>query len=356
MTDNIADNMLDKRWLYISIGSLLVTLLMGIILRLQYSGISLDFLANYDLRRAHSHLGFYGYLFPMIWSHLKPQGYWVPKGHWIWLYLGSVAFAIWGFLVGGYGPLSESFSLVVLIFWITFAIRNRDLSGYRNRTWLGSLSLSIGAAAFYILCIAGAAIAGSDDAPKLARGFVTVLAYGVFLPVVLESYFKVRFNAWIWVMGVVGFSLFMADLEQSFLFAWSPFLLAVIMTMSLSRGVSRESSFYVWRMRIYSCVLAVSLFMLAFNIIDNTHFIAVTGVHFLILMIFMTTYLEKMKWPIVLLYDFAAGVMTLSLLMLEYMPKYFILWQKLAAICGLFLFAVFFYYLLQVIKLKNWSS
>jgi len=52
---------------------LLATMAIGLLLRWQMAGLG-EFAGSPHLRRTHSHIGFYGFLFPALWLSMADSG------------------------------------------------------------------------------------------------------------------------------------------------------------------------------------------------------------------------------------------------------------------------------------------
>lgn len=125
----------DKKILKIAFLSLFISIFLGVLLRWAYSSVFSEVLSYVDIRRAHSHMGIYLFLFPVFWLFLNKHKYWTPSKPLFFLYLLISFLAILSFLFYSYQIPSKVFSFFVLIFWFIFALKNtRQLKSKPN--WL----------------------------------------------------------------------------------------------------------------------------------------------------------------------------------------------------------------------------
>lgn len=105
------------------------TVFLGAWLRLALAGrapLPWDFS---HLLHGHSHLGYFGVLFPLAWAGWKAAGAPVPGSRALGLYAGATVVAFVGFLRAGYGPEAIAGSTVVggVWLWSAWGIRDRVL-------------------------------------------------------------------------------------------------------------------------------------------------------------------------------------------------------------------------------------
>lgn len=324
-----------RTWKSFAIVCLILTMLTGVILRLSFAGVDTGFLKKLDLRQAHSHLGFYGFLFPMIWVLLRSRSFWIPQGGLALFYKVSVAVSFFAFLVQGYGAASHAASILVLLIWLVFSIKNLKNQHPMKKSWDGAIPVSVILATMFVAAVAISAARGFDNlAFKFVRGFLTVLAYGVFLPSILSRFLPMKVPAWLWILGTLGLAVFASDIFPVKMFAWGPLALSAILFLGIRKTI--QSPFTYWSVRsiVYILLLSFSLILFAFEALKNTHFITVSGMHFLILGTIVGHFLIFQKFAAQLFYDLVVGTMVVALLLMEFFSQYFIYWQWIAAGSG----------------------
>lgn len=173
---------------YVMLFFLLGTALCGFILRLQMAGTDFGAAASLDWRRAHSHLGYYGFLFPAAWFCWSAAGRWAPAGRWFGIYSALVVTSFAGFLAQGYGLLATVSSTLILAVWLFFAWKNRIFPGIQRGSPLNAVPLNV---LFAACCIPVIALVSSRSPALLVpvvRMFMTILMLGVFVPSLLSAF------------------------------------------------------------------------------------------------------------------------------------------------------------------------
>ena len=200
-------------------GFLLATIAIGLLLRWQLAGRELiPVLSQLDLRRAHSHLGFYGVLFPISWCMLSRHLTWVPGKRLLVVYFSFTVSSIAGFLAGGYGVLAKASSTGILALWLWFAWKNRaSVKGLFARSWLACLPVAILTSAALIVAVAVASKHSTALASQLARSFLTVLLIGAFVPSALDLIGRARLPAIVWLLASFASAAFLTGLASG---AW----------------------------------------------------------------------------------------------------------------------------------------
>lgn len=174
-------------WHAYGIGAALAaTLILGLWMRWGLAG-SIGLPWNLDhLRHAHSHLGYYGVLFPLAWLGWRRAGAPIPGARLLSLYALSTALSFFGFLRVGYGPEAIAGSTVVGAVWLVsgWGLRHRMATLFDP---LGAMLLGVVAAE---ACVPPIAIFLRRD-PALAHGFVAtflaLLLFGVMVPSALAA-------------------------------------------------------------------------------------------------------------------------------------------------------------------------
>ena len=255
--------------------ALLGTAALGVWLRWALAGKVALGLPFEDLRHAHSHLGYFGLLFPLAWWGWSRAGARTPGRSVLLVYASSTVLATVGFVQAGYGPLAIAGCTVVGAIWLWSAWPLLP----RMRRWadpLGAVPLGV---ALSLACVPPIAINLRTD-PDLAHGFVTTFLSGLLLVVVVPSVLasaRVSVGGWpaLLLTGVLG-SLALGVLPTAparvGLFAYAALLLAPVRTSSLPAHAR-------------ACWLAVALGIaaLAVGLLPNTRPVALGALHFLIL-------------------------------------------------------------------------
>ncbi|MCB9525225.1 MAG: hypothetical protein H6702_17885 [Myxococcales bacterium] len=180
-----------RRWAALAVA---LTVLAGAALRLVFVGhdplgLGARFAA---VRHAHSHLGYYLFLFPAAWLALRAAGGWVPGVRLAAAYGAVSLLAAAAFTVQGYGAVSIAASTAVGAVWAAEAVRRwRRFGDWRDAS---PVALALG------LClVVPIALMTRRDPPlaaHLARSFLTLLLLGALLPAWLG---KGRWPAWAWL-------------------------------------------------------------------------------------------------------------------------------------------------------------
>lgn len=161
-------------------------MLLGAWLRLALAGtvpLAGDFS---NLLHAHSHLGYFGVLFPLAWAGWRGSGAPVPGPRWMSVYAMATVVSFFGFLRAGYGPEGIAGSTVVGLIWLgsAWGIRDRVL---RRDDPLALVPPGVLAA---MTCVPFIALHLRSD-PPLAQGliatFLAVLLLGVIAPSALAA-------------------------------------------------------------------------------------------------------------------------------------------------------------------------
>lgn len=158
------------------------TLALGVPLRWFLAGVPLIPGEFKHLRHAHTHLGYYAVLFPLLWW-AWPRG--APGPLVLGAYSAAVVVATVGFLREGYGLAAIAGSTGVLGVWLASAVGLRG--ALRQAGWLGSAgpAVVLGAA-----CIPAVAVLSGRDpvlSGELVRTFLSLVLLGAVLPTALRA-------------------------------------------------------------------------------------------------------------------------------------------------------------------------
>lgn len=301
-------------WYNIAFYSLLCAVSGGLILRLQYSGFFAD-LTFLDFRRAHSHLGFFGFLFPMIWHHFEKSKFWICGQRLKIFYCLLLVLSTVGFLVSGYGILAHISSALVLVVWLFFAV-----SIYSKVKGLAkSIPISIMMAALSVVCLAVLTGSGQNVVPwQLVRIFLTILVFGVFGSVVAEKLSVRSLSPFLWVGSVLGTGVFLSQTRFSEYFSIFPAILGLCILYCLFNNkylIYRKRD----RIRIYYIILGITFILISFGFIPNNRSTAISGIHYFIFLIFINLFFYFKKRIFQVLFEFSALLMVLFI----FLPNFY---------------------------------
>jgi len=271
-----------------------------------------------DLRRFHTHVGFYLFLFPVVWLTFKRTS-WAPKSVILGIYLLSSTAALLSFLFLSYSSLSKALSGVVLVFWLTYAFVNlkkqKSLRGWAHPFYgIILASCSIG----YVIYLS--TIGETQMAQKAVRIFMTYIVWGVFVPLCLEKKSFSKPNLIIWNVAVILTSFFVMDMHSyKFLTLTGPLILAGSLLISNFKKVNLDDS----RLGLYWLISAVSLFLFGLGLIENQHFTAVGGLHFIVLGPILQSVFNFKKYKFLWIYDFSLFTMAGSITALTLAPQFY---------------------------------
>lgn len=326
--------MLDRtrNWKTISIGFLFATICLGVLLRAQFSGLT-SFGISFDIRRAHSHLGFYGFLFPFIWSRARLSGMWAPTGLLSWGYVCVVLIATVSFALQGYGTVSRASSGLVMLVWIVFSLKNWTKFPLLKRCWLSAIPFGVLMASACVALVAFYASQGHIElSQQYVRAFLACLTFGVFVPFALWSCQFTAPSALLWCAATMGNAIFLAEIFPKDLFLWGPLAIAYFI-FSACRHLLRFDAAKL-RLFFYWILLSLSCFGLAFSVLPNSRLIVVAGMHFVILGPLIASFIHFQNVTLRILYDISVSIMILCLVLMEVIPTWYLVLQRGAAITG----------------------
>lgn len=251
--------------------SLVGVLLLGGALRLQLAGVSLDGLAFWHLRSAHSHLAWYGLVFPLVWLAWRGTGVGGVRPVWAWIYGAATVLATLAFAWSGYNPISIAASTVVLLVWLGWSLPL--LPRLIRNDWAGIAGPSVLAAATAIPAVAVLSKRGDPMAPELVQAFLAWLLLGVALPAALHRLRTPAPPAWVAAPLVLAAGAAVGP--------W-PVLPARVALLILGAGIVVLAAM-TRASRIERAALAlvgVGLSLLAVRVLPDTHYVAIAGLHF----------------------------------------------------------------------------
>lgn len=338
-------------WNRVAILCISVSILGGIFLRIQYSGwLNVDWI---DLRRAHSHLGFYGFLFPVLWGYLgrTNKNFWLPGRTYFWGYCLLVGISTMGFATAGYGRVAHISSFFVLLFWLVFALKNLALLKRVQESFLNIIPLAIFMAAMAIGVVLASFMGASLTPLIVVRVFLTLLLFGVFAPLSMTVLTDRKPNGYLWLAGVLGFGLSLA-IESVKVLQVMPALLSVLILYliypSLKISLKPQN-----RIRWYWVSLALIFICMSLGVVPNNHFSAVSGVHFFVFLIMVPTFLRFRNQILGFLYEVLALSMIALIFSQNLMEWDYILNQKSLAVVSALMGGVFFLELPYFLRIKN---
>ena len=245
--------------------------LVGSLLRWQLAGWALP-VGEFTLwRSAHSHLGYYGLLFPLMWAAWHQLGQARPGRVLLVAYTLAVGASFVGFAKEGYGLTAIVASTVVLIVWLVSAWQVR-----RGRGWLASVGAAILLGA---VCIPPVAVLTSRNpalAQALVQGFLSVLLLGAVLPSAFELTDMRSPRPWLWFLGAALSGAFLGPIPHP-LMGVGPVLLAWLLSVSAWRSPLG------WARRAAWLAIAVALLLLGLGLLPATRAVMIGGFHFLVL-------------------------------------------------------------------------
>lgn len=262
--------------------SLLGTLALGLSLRWALAGAALPWGQFGPLRSAHTHLGYYGVLFPLIWAAWARVGAPAPGPRLVAAYGLAVGVATWGFAREGYALTSIVASTAVLAAWVWTA--TPLWARLLRRDWLAAAAPCVWASALAIPGVAVLSARGDARAPELVQAFLTWLLLGVAAPAALAS---------LRAPAPPGPALTLAALGAGLAIGPAPHPLSQL-ALALLGGI------FLLAARRLEPLLAVAwaglggaLFLMGAGLLVETHGLAVAGLHYAVL----GPVLLSLAWP-----------------------------------------------------------
>jgi len=262
-------------WRAIVAVSLAGTMLVGVWLRWALAGSVPLALPFAHLRHAHSHLGYFGLLFPIAWIGWRAAGAPVPGRRTLIAYALCTAVACVGFLHGGYGPVAIAGSTLVAAFWLWSA---RGILGRlkKLRDPLGAVPLGIVAS---LACVPPIALT-LRTSPALAHGFVTTFLSGLLLVVIIPSVFagrRISPGPWPFFLatgclGALSLGVAPNAVTRLGLLAFAGLMLAPVLSSRLELHA-----------RAAWALVGLGLGAMAVGLVPNVRPVALGAIHFLIL-------------------------------------------------------------------------
>jgi hypothetical protein len=229
----------------------------------------------HNLRHAHSHLGYFGLLFPLAWLGWGAAGVRIPGRGALWAYGVSTGITTLGFLQGGYGLVAIVGSSVVAGFWLWSALpllpRMRDLQDL-----LGLVPIGIVAALVAVPPIALTLRSNPDLAHGLVSTFLSALLFLVIIPSALAGR-AVKVAPWpvFLVAGAAG-ALFLGVAPNGVTRAAFLGFAGLMLRPALADALEPH-------LRAVWALVSLGLAAMALGLIPNIRPVALGATHFLIL-------------------------------------------------------------------------
>lgn len=316
---------------------LAVTLATGFFLRLHLGAWMGLLLQGLDLHRAHSHLAYYGVLFPMVWVALRPSGAWIPGKTGVFLYFAACLVSYLGFLREGYGKPAIAGSTWVLGVWLFFAWKNRKRWRAGRDGWLAAVPAAVAIAAATIPFVAVRTNSDPAFAKAAANFFLALLMFGVFIPAILSRALARLPNAWVWFTLSLAAAIDTSGFELGAItglgcFAWGAGF-TVFLIRSERRRLAEDPVPLAW------LLVALSMAAIGVGLVPRHHEVSVAGIHFIALGPLLIGFLrDHLGWrlsrPFLLLYPAALFLMLGAILLTRYGGPWIVEFQRLAGLAG----------------------
>jgi hypothetical protein len=248
------------------------TLVLGTLLRFALAGVPLSFGDFAHLRHAHSHLGYYGVLFPLLWLGWRAAGARAPSATVFAVYAGATVVSTIGFATRGYWLPSIAGSTVVGLVWLHAAWQNRAwLRELRSWTWSAPLGVVI--ASCFVPPIALYTRRDPAFANELVRTFLGVLVFAVFVPSALARLRAPPPVGPLWLVAALAGSLWLGVGVHDAL------SLGLIALGAWAGVGAARASVPSW-LRAHWVALALALLALGAGALPKDDAVSVAGLHF----------------------------------------------------------------------------
>ncbi len=250
--------------------SLVGTVAVGAWLRLVLAGAPLPLGDFGDVRHLHTHLGYYGALFPLMWLAWSRLGGPAPGPVALGLYAAAVGVSAVGFGTAGYGPVAIAGSTAVLLGWLVSA---RALWRSRPSGWLRSVPAGVALGSAMVPWVALSASGGR--AREVARSFLGMLLLAALLPTALAALRARPFPAWGWLLVAAAAALSLGAVG-------GPHAVALAVVGALL-GAAALSARAPLELKLAWLAAALPLTAAGLGLLPLTRQVAIAGVHFIVL-------------------------------------------------------------------------
>ncbi len=295
--------------------ALVVQLGLGIHLRAVLAGMDQPWGSWLFLRQAHSHLGYYGLIFPLVWWAWRRQGLPVPGPLQTAAYALATAAATWGFVQAGYALLSIAASTVVLLVWVIAALRLRRQVKELRSWWAPAVPAILLSA----VAIPGVAVTISRDpafARDLVQAFLTLLMFGVATPAALAQQGARPPLAPAWTIGVLCTAMLLGPWPGLFTHLGAVLLAGLLLWTAWDLPELDQRA--AWG------GLVLGLLALGTGALPESQPVAIAGLHYAVLgpvlMSLGAALVGRLPLLARLVYLLPVGVLTLAVLLPTWLP------------------------------------
>ncbi|MGF1512037.1 MAG: hypothetical protein ACFB9M_21305 [Myxococcota bacterium] len=227
-------------------------------------------------RHAHSHLGYYGVLFPLAWAAWRRCGISIPSPHLLAAYFLATFIAAVGFVRAGYGPEAIAASTLIAAIWLISAwpLRRRLL------TRDDPLALILPGVVLAEACVPPIALLLRRD-PDLARAFVSTFLALLLLVVVVPSALaaqQVRCGPWPLLLMSSTSAAAALGIWPHPVARFGMGLFGLTLGISVVRGPRIDLA-----LRLAWAAVALGLIALAAGLLPNRRPVIIGAIHFVIL-------------------------------------------------------------------------
>lgn len=292
---------------HLGLGALALTVVIGSVLRWTLAGAGWpSVLGSWThVRSAHSHLGYYGVLFPLVWVAWARMGLHAPGRRTLAIYALATAAACIDFARHGYAPVSIAGSTVVLGTWCLTSLPTARF--LVRRDWLAPVAPAVGLACGAIAGVAVLSARGDPLATPMVRAFLTWLLLGVVLATCLRSARAPAPPSWLHVPLVVGSGVALGPwphpAARALLAAYGAMLVVTAVRMPGARAIRGA-----WG------VLGGGFLVVALAGLGHHHLVAIAGIHFAVLGPVAASAAWPRAWaPALPVYTVAVGLFSLAI-------------------------------------------
>lgn len=304
-------------------------------MRLQFAGVTLPLFANLDLKQAHSHLGFYGFIIPLIWiinkinfnQGLQPQ---ILK-----LYFAVTFLAFVSFARNGYNWLSHALSAFVFATWIyqNFRLKMHTIA-FQRYIQISSICTI----ASLVMVIAGQKLIPETAKINFVHGFISNIILFFVLPSIFNSYFG-QISVLTWTIGAVLNYFFEIQLLHFLPVNIGLLLLGIITALKTIVLIKNTKTAELQRLNFYFITMAFGMIISGLMPNNLGYNFQIASLHFTFLTIITAYFYTKyLNYRYSLTFANLGIAMCVAITMLDYSFRYFQNLQLLIAGIGFALF------------------